>query len=158
MAATMARSLSRCGALNDIYLLVPKRDKNSFKLLVIALDYPALKHVRIKCLCASFCWLGIYWLNTKFTVERGLNCQERQSEYTRQAQNVHRRICLLHSYSCSTTNWVKWNILMCVQHTFFACLLYLCDKRAVCSVKNLVMNLKEIGFPFGFAAKDKLIS
>ena len=47
MAATMVRSLSRCGALNDIHLLVPYRDKNSSKLLVIALDYPTFKHVRV---------------------------------------------------------------------------------------------------------------
>lgn len=71
MAATMVRSLSRCDALNDIYLLVPKRDKNSSKLLVIALDYPALKHVRIKCLCASFCWLPGNSALTKYQVYSG---------------------------------------------------------------------------------------
>lgn len=57
MIVIMVCFLLRCGVLNDIYFLVLKCDKNSFKFFVIVLDYLVLKYVCIKCLCVSFCWL-----------------------------------------------------------------------------------------------------
>lgn len=50
MVVIMVCFLLRCDVLNDIYFLVLKCDKNSFKFFVIVLDYLVLKYVCIKCL------------------------------------------------------------------------------------------------------------